>query len=341
MTSSFRSLLRNSKVGLGLAALLFFALPATAQKIKLATLVPDGSVWDRALKEMGSAWRQASGGKVSLRIYSGGVAGDEADMQRKLKINQLQAALFTASGLGQIEPAFRIFEVPLLFKSEEEVEYVLAAIKDDFEKRLDKKGYVLVHWAHAGWMRIFSTKPIRKYEDFISMKQFVWGGGTRVGGWYEEKGIRTVPLSTPDILTGLQTGLVEVVPSTPLAALSLQWFRSAPYMCERRLAPLIGGTIVSKRAWKKIPKDQQEKMLKAGVAAGEMLFAEVPKSEDNALKAMQDRGLEITQVAGPADNGKWDDLGMHFRQRMREDSIPEDVFLKVTGLIEKFRASKE
>ena len=324
-----------------LLAALAFAAPLQAQKIKLATLVPDGSIWDRSLKEMGSQWRKDTGGKVSLRIFAGGVAGDETDMARKLKIGQLQGGLFTASGLGQIEPAFRVFEIPLLFKSEDEVAYVVNAIKDDFEARIEKKGYTLVHWGHAGWMRIFSTKPINSYDEFIGMKQFVWGAGTRVGGWYEEKGIRTVPLSTPDILTGLQTGLVEVVPSTPLAALSLQWFRAAPYMFERRLAPLIGGTIVSKRAWKKISKEHQEKMLTAGEKVTETLFREVPKSEDDALQEMKKRGLTVTTHPNAADEDLWDDLGDHFRKRMREDSIPKDVFDKVIGLLAEYRAKKE
>ncbi len=338
MTSFFKHV-RTLRLGLLLA--LALASPLRAQKIKLATLVPSGSIWDRTLKEMGDEWRSDSGGKISMRIYAGGVAGDETDMARKLKIGQLQGGLFTASGLGQIEPAFRIFEIPLLFKDEDEVTFVVNAIREDFEKRLDKQGYVLVHWGHAGWMRIFSTKPIRKYRDFIEMKQFVWGGGTRVGGWYEEKGIRTVPLSTPDILTGLQTGLVDVIPSTPLAALSLQWFRAAPYMFERRLAPLIGGTIISKRAWKKIAPEHQEKMLAAGERATTKLFDEVPRSEADALSEMVKRGLEITMIAGPDDERKWDELGNHFRTRMREDSIPRDVFDRVIGLLLDYRKKKE
>jgi len=190
-------------------------------------------------------------------------------------------------------------------------------------------------------MRIFSTKPINSYDDFVSMKQFVRGGGTRVGTWYEEKGIRTVPLSTPDLLTGLQTGLVEVVPSTPLAALSLQWFRAAPYMFERRLAPLIGGTIVSKRTWKKISKENQERMLAAGEKVTETLFLEVPKSEDEALREMMKRGLKITRHPSAADEDLWDGLGGHFRRRMREDSIPRDVFDRVIGLLAEYRAKKE
>lgn len=318
-----------------------FSVPVHAQKIKLATLVPDGSIWDRALKEMGAQWSKKTSGRVSLRIFAGGVAGDETDMLRKLKIGQLQAGLFTASGLGQMEPAFRIFEVPLLFETEEEVTYVVRAVKEDFEKRLEKRGYHMLHWAHAGWVRIFSTGPIERYEDFIGMKQFVWGGGTRIGKWYEEVGIRTVPLAAPDILTGLQTGLVDVVPSTPLTALSLQWFRSAPFMCERRLAPLIGGTVISNRAWKKVTPHDQVEMLAAARKAGTKLFSEVPRSEGKALAEMKKRGLRVTQVASAEDRRRWEGLGEHFKTRMREDSVPRDVFDRVTGLLKEYRAAKE
>lgn len=333
MTSSWT---RSALPAVALAAL---AGLAGAQRIKLATLVPDGSIWDRTLKQMGATWREKTDGRVSLNIFAGGVAGDEDDMVRKLRIGQLQACLFTASGLGQVEPGFRVFEIPLLFEDEAEFEHVLENLMPLLEARLEKEGYKLIHWAHAGWVRIFSSKPIRSYDDFIGMKQFVWGGGTRVGKWYEEKGIRTVPLSAPDILTGLQTGLVEVVPATPLAVLSLQWFRSAPYMFERRLAPLVGGTIVSERTWKKVAPEDQQAMLAAGERAQETLFREVPASEQDALREMRNRGLQVTE-ARAEDQARWDGLARHFQDRMRTDSVPPEIFDRVQELLREFRAGR-
>ena len=323
-------------------AILALVLPgvAQAQRIKLATLVPDGSIWDRSLKEMGATWRADTKGRVKLDIFAGGVAGDEDDMVRKLRIGQIQACLFTASGLGQIEPAFNVFEIPMLFESDAEIEFVLDGIKADFEKRLESQGYVMLHWAHAGWMHVFSSKPIESYDDFERLKHFVWGGGTRVAKWYEELGIRTVPLSAPDVQTGLQTGLVDVVPSTPLAALSLQWFRTAPYMFERRLAPLVGGTVVSERVWRKISDADKTALLAAAKKAEERIFRDVPQDELEALKEMQNRGLTVTKIK-TEDLERWQALAAHFKQRMRANSVPRDAFDAVDALLKEFRAQNE
>ena len=188
-------------------------------KLKLATLVPEGSLWDKALRRMGTTIQEGTANRVALQIYPGGVAGDEPDLLRKMRIGQLHAAMLSSSGLGDIDSSFLVFQIPLLFRTDEEVQHVLQELSPVFEQRLRDKGFVLLHWGHAGWLQIFSTKPIDSYASFQGMKQFVWGSESQLGSWYQELGLRPVPLSATDVLTGLQTGLIEALPVTPLAAL--------------------------------------------------------------------------------------------------------------------------
>ncbi len=309
--------------------------PAQAQTIKLATLVPEGSLWDKALRRLGTEVGQKTQGRVSFQIYPGGVAGDENDLVRKMRIGQLHAAMLSTSGLGDIDPAFIVFQTPLLFRTDEEVNRVIHEMTPIFEKRLEEKGFVLLHWAHAGWLQVFSTKPITSFADFKALKHFVWGSDTRMGKWYQQLGLRPVPLSATDILTGLQTGLFDVLPATPLTALALQWFRSAPYMLDHRFAPLVGATVVTNSAWKKLSDADREALRVSAAATGEYLLEEVPEREKEALEEMQKRGLHVTRESD-RDSAEWLDLARGFSDRYRT-SVPAEIFDKVSAVLEEVR----
>jgi TRAP-type C4-dicarboxylate transport system substrate-binding protein len=309
---------------------------AGAQTLKLATLVPEGSLWDKAVRGLGATIQGETQGRVRFQIYPGGVAGDEPDILRKLKIGQLHAALFSAPGLGDIDPAFYAFEVPLLFESDAEVRAVLEALRPVFAQRLEQKGFVLLHWGDAGWMRFFASRPMRDFEEFRTLKQFVWGSETSMARWYQELGLRPVVLSATDVLTGLQTGLIEAFPATPLAALSLQWFRSAPYMLDHRFAPLLGALVVTRSAWGKLADEDRQRLQALALETERELFEQVPLQEARALAEMQARGLTIVREP-PADGEKWLELGRQFQQRFRAKTVPPEVFDQMLGILEQER----
>lgn len=338
MTSSSR--LWSSPVRRALAALVLAALPATAQQtLKVATLVPEGSLWDKELRELGAAVQSATEGRVRFQIYPGGVAGDEPDLLRKLRMERLQGALFSAPGLGDVDPAFYLFQVPLLFEDDAEVQHVLAGIRPELEKRLDAKGMVLLHWSNVGWLRFFASKPLASFEDFKARKQFVWGSETRLVQWYQELGLRPVSLAATDVLTGLQTGLIESLPVTPLAALSLQWFRSAPYMLDHRFAPLLGGLVLSKSAWAKVSEADRATILRLAAESERDTFAAIPEREAEALREMARRGLKIAEEPA-SDAARWLELGKAFQQRFREFVVPPEILDRVIQLLEEHRRTR-
>ena len=336
MTSSSR---RSSLRALVLACLLALAGPAAAQTLKLATLVPEGSIWDKSERDLGAAIQSATGGKIKFQIYPGGVAGDEPDFVRKMRIGQLHGALLSAPGLGDIDPAFYIFHVPLLFENDAEVRHVLDMMRPELGQRLEAKGFVLIHWTNVGWLRFFASKPVANFDDFKKRKQFVWGTDGRLQKWYQELGLQPVSLSGADVLTGLQTGLIEALPATPLAALSLQWFRPAPYMLDHRFAPLLGALVVSKSAWDKVAATDREAILKLARETEAKLFADIPMQEETALAEMQKRGLTIAKEP-PGDAEKWLALGREFQARYRTHTVPQDVFDRTMKLLEEQRKSQ-
>lgn len=339
MSSSSPRSSRALRRAAGALALAFLAPHLGAQTLKLATLVPEGSIWDKSERELGAAIQGATQGRVKFQIYPGGVAGDEPDLLRKLRIGQLQAVLFSAPGLGDIDPAFFLFQVPLLFETDAEVQLVLEKMRPELERRLDEKGLVLLHWTNVGWLRFLASKPVANFDDFRQRKQFVWGSEGRMASWYQELGLQPVTLAATDVLTGLQTGLIECLPVTPLAALSLQWFRSAPYMLEHRFAPLLGALVVSKSAWTKISEADRTAMLELARKTEAKLFAEIPRHEEEAVTEMKARGLQVAREP-ESDAAKWLQLGSEFQKRFRTHSVPPEVFDQAVKLLEEHRKAR-
>ncbi len=310
--------------GLALLALSAAAAPAAAETvIKLATLVPDGSVWDKALRRMGAEWSRATSGRVALRVYPGGVAGDEPDVIRKMRIGQIHAGTITISGLSEIDPAFRVLGIPLFYDSYEELFEVLERLEPTFAEKLRGKGFELVHWGHAGWVRLFSAKPIGTIDELKALKIFVWAGEDETVQWWVRNGYKPVALAATDIMTGLQTGMIEVLPTTPLAALSLQWFRQTPYMSELGLAPLVGATIVTRRAWEKISEEDRAAIRAAARKLEADLEREIPSQDETAIREMRSRGLEVVPTA---DAAAWRSEAAVFARTMRETMVPPEVY---------------
>ncbi len=308
-----------------LVASVFAAAPAAAVTVKLASLAPDGSVWDLAIEEMGADWADATDGRVRLRVYPGGVAGDEHDVVRKMRIGQLQAAALTVGGLIDIDDAFRVFSIPMFFDSYEELYFVLDRMTPELSRRLDEKGYVLLNWAHAGWVHLFSTEPVRSLEQVKSTKLFVGAGDDRAVQWWRNNGYRPVPLATTDILTGLQAGMIEAMPSPPLAALLLQWYKQAPHMLDIGLAPLVGATIVQKRVWQRIDEADRQDLLAAAAELGETLEREVPGQDEESVTEMVKRGLEVVRVDDERQLAIFRTAAEEFAERVRGDRLPPEI----------------
>ena len=317
--------LLRSMMLLALGATALAGGPAAAQPvtIKLATLVPDGSVWDKILKTMGAEWSQSTQGRVQLRMYPGGVAGDEPDIVRKMRIGQIQAAALTTAGLSAIDPSFKLFSIPMFFDSYDELHAVLDKMEPTFKQRLEAKGFVLLNWGHGGWVYFFTKQPVETVDQLKKIKMFVWAGDEAMTALWKSNGYRPVALAATDILTGLQTGMIDAYPTTPLLALTLQWYRSTPNMVGIGLAPLVGGLVITKQAWQKIAPADQAKVLAACDAAELKLQTEVPKQDTTAIGEMTKRGLNVTRIS-PAAAHEWREAAESFARSMRSTTpIPE------------------
>jgi TRAP-type C4-dicarboxylate transport system substrate-binding protein len=307
--------------------------------IKMATLAPDGSSWYKVLQDMGERWKKATDGAVTLRIYPGGVAGDEDAVIRKMRVGQLQAAAVTGIGLSYLDRSFYALHVPMMYASDEEFDYVRDRVSPILEKRLEEKGMVVINWGDAGWVHFFGKKPFTRPDEVKAMKLFVWSGDTNLIQLYKETGFNPVPLSSIDILPGLQTGLINAFDTTPLAALAFQWFGLAPHMADLRWVPLTGATIIDKKAWLSIPENLRPKILEAGREAGKHLRAEIRRLNDEAVKVMTKNGLKVSHVP-PDVQAQWRKIVEDVYPRIRGKIIPADMFDMALKYRNEYRATQ-
>ncbi len=321
-------------------ALALLALPASARTtIKMASLVPETSVWGKILKDMGAEWQEATDGEVALRLYGGGVAGNEGDVVRKMRIGQLHAAALSVGGLSAIDKGFEIFEIPMFFESYDELFHVLDKARPALEKRLEAKGYVLLNWGQGGWVHIFSKQPVASVDDLRKLKIFSLADNEAMLQLWRQNGFQPVSLAVTDMLTGLSTGMIEALPTTPLAALSLQWFRHTPYMQDLGLAPLIGATVITKRAWNRLSPEDQAKLKKAALATEERLNREIPDQDKRAVDAMSERGMSVISVT-PEQEQEWRETAEEFIALKLESIEVKDLLELARRERDAFRASR-
>jgi TRAP-type C4-dicarboxylate transport system substrate-binding protein len=312
-----------------LAAAAITPLAAQGVNVKLATQAPVNSAWHKALLDMGADWTAKTAGRVKLTVYAGGTQGDELSTIRMMRpgVDQLQANLLMVSGLGQIDNAFDVFGMPFFFRSDEEAAYVQQKLTPLLEQRLDAKGFRLLGWGSGGWVQIFSKKPLRTLDDVKQAKLFTSQGDDKSVQWYKANGFNPVALSANDIPAQLKltTGMIDAAPSPPYPALMLQIFRDAKFMLDVRVAPLVGGLVITKAAWDKIGAADQKAIAEGAKAFEARIMADAPKLDADSVATMKTRGLTVSTLDAKA-RGEFLAASEKLVASMRGNMVPADVF---------------
>jgi TRAP-type C4-dicarboxylate transport system substrate-binding protein len=313
---------------------------ATPIDIKVGTLAPEGTPWYDVIQEVGAKWKQASGGKITLTIFPGGVQGDEADMIRKMRIGQMQMGAFTSVGLETITKEMSALWIPLLFQNYDELDYVRGKLDARLEKALGDKGFVVLNWGDAGWVKYFAKKPIPTLKALQDLKLFTWAGSSESEEMYKSAGFKVVPLAPTDILTALQTNMIEAFPAPATAALANQWFGLAKNMMDIKFAPVVGATIITRAAWEKIDPSLRPTLLKLAQDTGAKYTPQIRKLETDAIDAMVKRGLQIQRLTPQAEQ-EWQQMAEKFYPKIRGTIVPADLFDEVRRLVQEYRAQKK
>jgi TRAP-type C4-dicarboxylate transport system substrate-binding protein len=284
--------------------------------------------------------KELSGGKVTMTIFAGGVAGDEGDMVRKMRIGALHAATITNIGLSKITRASIALQIPMMIRSYEELDYVRDHIAAKLSAEMEKNGFVVLSYGDAGWVHFFSNEPSPHPDDFKKTKFFVWSGDPESEGAWKRGGFKTVPLSATDVLTSLSSGLIDSFSTAPLYAETSQWFSHTKYMLDLNWTPLNGATIITKKIWDQIDPELRPKIAEVAKEEGKALNEEVRKLDDKSIKAMTERGLKVIKPDQAAID-EWQKTAENAYSEIRGKVVPEEYFDEVQRLVKEFRAQQK
>ena len=316
------------------------ALAQAAVQLRIGTVVPKNSLYHQQLLELGEAGRAAQAAGARHVVFTDGSQGGEAEIVRRMRIGQLQGALMSVVGLREIEPTIAALQsLPLLFRSWDEVDHVREKMRPAMEARFLARGFVVIGWGDAGWVRFFSKEPAFGPDDYKGMKFFAWGSEPEQQAIMKSLGYTPVPLETADILPAMQTGMINVVPSTPYFALATQVFGTASNMLEINWAPIVGALVVTKKAWDAMTPAAQQALRVGGERAGVQMRTQARKEVDEAVEAMKQRGLTVNRPS-PAQLREWDALAERLYPRIRGTMVPAETFDEVFAHLKAYRAGQ-
>ncbi|MEM9457872.1 MAG: TRAP transporter substrate-binding protein DctP [Myxococcota bacterium] len=282
-------------------------------KLRLATLAPDGSSWHRAFKKVAREVKAQTDGRIVLKIYAGGVMGDEPAMVRKMRTGQLDGAAITNVGLGEINRQLLMLQMPLLFRNYDELDRVRGAMSDKFEGLLGDAGFRLSGWGDVGATYLFANKPIRVPGDTKATKMWVWDTDPVSNEVMKVAGVNAVPLSVPDVLPSLQTGVIDAFLNSPYGAIALQWYTKAAYITNLKLSMTIGGSVMTQKAWAKLSDADQEILTRISQSTHGTLLRRIRKDNNKAITALKDKGIQVVE---PENFAAWKTLADSVRQNL-------------------------
>lgn len=297
--SNSRPLLsQQSLLGL-LAGLLILALgsrAAQAEEWRIATLAPDGSSWMKILSRGAADVESKTTGRVKVKYYTGGKMGDERDVIRKMKMGALDGGAFTSVGLSQLVPSIRVLEIPMLFESEQEMDFVRRKMWGTFMKRFDEKGYKLLDPGGVGAIHFYSNAPINTRADLAKAKVWLWGEDTLIKAMFKKLGVLGIPMGLPDVLPALNTGRINACMGSALAIVALQWYTKVRFATSMTTSYGVAATVLNKTNWDSMSPDDRELVKKSFRSHSKELRATILRDNKRAHKAIIRAGIKVVET---------------------------------------------
>ncbi|WP_455382820.1 TRAP transporter substrate-binding protein [Salinispira pacifica] len=327
------------RLGLLAALLLLPVVGAYSLELKIASIAPENSPYGRALQKLAADWQKISEGNVRVRLYHNGIAGDQSDILRKIRIGQLQGGIFTNAGVAPITSAALSVSVPFLIRSDAEFRYVMKDLRPVLDSDFEDSGFKLVAWAEAGWLYIFSRNRVTTPDQMQGLRLGVPAREEDLVNTFKAIGYRPIPLDTTQVLTALNSGMTDAVISSPLLVAGYQWFAIARNMLDLKIAPAAGCILLSRRAWDRVPSRYRDGFLRAAAAAERTLESGLDDLDSKAIKAMTSYGLNIVTPT-PAQTALWEKEFENNREAIIRSSFDEQTVKTIEKDLAEYRAGR-
>jgi TRAP-type C4-dicarboxylate transport system substrate-binding protein len=302
------------------------ARPAAAEpvvELRIATLAPSGSSWMRVFNAWNLTIQEETNNTLKLRFYAGGSQGDERDFVRKMRAGQMDGASVTTTGLGQLVRQVLVLSVPGVFDEYDELDNVRSALSDRFEGMFDQEGYMLLGWGDVGKTRLFSMEPVERPSDIKKLRPWAWKDDLIFTEFLKVVGANPVRLGVPEVYPALQTRMVDTLPASALAAVSLQWYTRLKYVTKRNSGIIVGATLIRKDKFEQLTDEQKKVLVQTGIRAHAALNKLIRRDDDKSYQTLLKRG--ISEVDTTENQAEWDDAGTQVRERLTGRVYPKSL----------------
>ncbi len=310
------------------------------QVFKIASLAPAGSVWVEQFDKFTKDVELATNGSVSFRVYAGGVMGDDQAMYRKMRVGQLHGGGFTMTGISTVVQDFRALAIPFMIETYDEVDYLKEQLKPVFQESFRQKGMELIAMTEVGFIYAMSTKPINTVDDLRNSVNWSPSGDPISEAFITSFGITPVQLTIPDVLSSLQSGLVETVYNSLYGAIVLQWFTKAKYVVDLPYGYAYGAFVLDGKKFAKLTEEEKKAIHDAADKHFPVLLQQTRASNDESRKVMIERGSEFLKVS--------DETAKALRDKREETietllkgSLSHKIYDQVSSLLESYRSTKK
>jgi TRAP-type C4-dicarboxylate transport system substrate-binding protein len=321
------------------SCLLALAPTSDAVQLKIATVAPDGSFWMTEARKAADEISERTYGRVTFRFYPGGTMGDDSAVLRKMRIGQLQGGVFLAGSLSQAVPDLNIYTLPLLFNSYDEVDVIRSSVDQKLVAALKDKGYQTFGFIEGGFAYLYTTEKATTFKELKGRKAWLPEDDPIGQVLIEEAALSPVPLGLADVLTGLQTGLVDVVSGPPVAAVALQWFTKVKYVIEVPVVYTYGCMAISDRAWGKMSNDDQAVVQEILGSMTDALDRRAREDNEGSRRALEKQGVAgITPTAEAAS--QWEGVAKRSSDRLVEQlGLSQDLLAEIEAELAGLRGS--
>lgn len=300
-----------------LLLLLCYGHVVSAKVIKIATLSPDGTAWMKAMRAGAKEIKEKTQGRVIIKFYPGGVMGNDKNVLRKIRIGQLHGGAVTTGSLTSVYPDIDIYGLPYLFSNQKQVDLVRTKLDKELMMGLEKKGFVGFGLAGGGFTYMMSDGQVRTVEDVKNKKVWIPSDSDVGIAVFESAGISPVPLPLSDVLTGLQTGLVDTVFASPIGAIALQWHSKIKYVVDVPLTYLSALLVIQKKTFNKLKLIDQNIIRNVMSDVFKSINLNNQKDNISAREALINKGVEFIKLS-EADMGIWLEVGKKAMNKLEE-----------------------
>ena len=323
--------------------LVFSAAPLFAQRrtvIRMASPVPENSPWGRFFNQMAADWSRITNGQVELRIFHNGVAGSEKEVVRNLRVNQLQAAVLSPLGLHEITPETITLCCPFLIRDDDELDLILAELKDDLNTKINARGYFTLAWARVGWIKFFSKTPVFVPADLKRQKLGTNSDQAEMNHIFRTMGFQMVSVESNDILIALNSNIVDAVFQSPVAVGGSQVFGLARNMASINVAPFLGVLVFNEQTWRRIPDRYKPQLLEAVRRNEAALDREVRELEEEMINLMGNHGLRVNHLT-PEQAQLWFDEFERVMPSLVGTAFDRGIYERIDAILRRHRSGQQ